>query len=156
MNSHCPSKTDVGWWPLSAGHDCMPAYRRVCLRYAGIPQAYPAVCRHTVVASRKWPPANICLRGTMGIHEIWTIFDKIQLELMKSHLPCSNRSENLINRKVSIFYIETVLNFFFQLRKIFFLRSIEKKMCKKVGIVENPLGFWQFSFVSYKGKLSKP
>ena len=45
-------------------------------------------------------------------------------------LECSKRVENIINRKVSIFYIETVLNFFFQLRKIFFLRSIEKKSKK--------------------------
>ena len=42
-------------------------------------------------------------------------------------LECSKRAENIINRKVSIFYIETVLNFFFQLRKIIFVRSVEKK-----------------------------
>ena len=30
---------------------------------------------------------------------------------------CRNRSENLINRKLSKFYNETVINFFFQLRK---------------------------------------
>ena len=46
---------------------------------------------------------------------------------IKSGLPCPDRSENPINRKSIIFYIETVLNFFFQLRKIFFLRSISKK-----------------------------
>ena len=34
-------------------------------------------------------------------------------------------AENIINRKISIFYIEAVLNFFFQLRKIFFLSSID-------------------------------
>ena len=45
-------------------------------------------------------------------------------------LECSKRAENIINRKVTIFYIETVLNFFFQLRKIIFLRSIEKKVQK--------------------------
>ena len=71
-------------------------------------------------------------------------------------LECSKRAENIINRKVSIFYIETVLNFFFQLRKIFFLRSIEKKSKKKVKFFENPLGFWKFSFVTYKGKFWKP
>ena len=51
-------------------------------------------------------------------------------------LECSKRAESIINRKVSIFYIETVLNFFFQLRKMFFLRSIEKKVKKKVEIFE--------------------
>ena len=43
-------------------------------------------------------------------------------------LECSKRAENIINRKVTIFYIETVLNFSFQLRKIIFLRSIETKV----------------------------
>ena len=43
-------------------------------------------------------------------------------------LECSERAENIINRKNTIFYIETVLNFFVQLRKIFFLRSIENKI----------------------------
>ena len=32
-------------------------------------------------------------------------------------LECSKRAENIINRKVSIFYIETVLNFFFNSEK---------------------------------------
>ena len=45
-------------------------------------------------------------------------------------LECSERAENIINRKNTIFYIETVLNFFVQLRKIFFLRSIENKIWK--------------------------
>ena len=67
-------------------------------------------------------------------------------------IECSKHVENIIIRKVSIFYIETVLNFFFQLRKIIFLRSIEKKMLKMLkkfrksekcqGFVQNPLGFW--------------
>ena len=56
-------------------------------------------------------------------------------------LECSKRVENIISRKVSIFYIETVLNFSFQLRKIIFLRPIEKKVHKKVKFFENPLGF---------------
>ena len=59
-------------------------------------------------------------------------------------LECSKRAENTINRKVTIFYIETVLNFFFQLRKIIFLRSIEKKCAQKVNFFENPLGFKNF------------
>ena len=33
---------------------------------------------------------------------------------------CRNRSENLRNRKFTFFYIETVLNFFFQFQKIKF------------------------------------
>ena len=33
---------------------------------------------------------------------------------------CRNRSENHRNRKITFFYIETVLNFFFQFRKIKF------------------------------------
>ena len=53
-------------------------------------------------------------------------------------LECSKRAENIINRKVSIFYIETVLNFFFQLRKIIFLRSTEKKIKPKSE------HFWNF------------
>ena len=45
-------------------------------------------------------------------------------------LECSKRDENIINRKVLIFYIETVLNFLFQVRKINFRRSIEKNKHK--------------------------
>ena len=63
-------------------------------------------------------------------------------------LECSKHAENIINRKVTIFYIETVLNFFFQLRKIFFLRSIEKKyrnfndfLLKNNGIYPNISNF---------------
>ena len=52
-------------------------------------------------------------------------------------LEFSKRSESFINRKVSIFYIETVLNYFFQLRKIFFLRSIEKIYMEKSGNSRN-------------------
>ena len=58
--------------------------------------------------------------GNKKVGDIWITRDNVMLE-------CSKRAENIINRKVTIFYIETVLNFFFQLRKIIFLRSIEKK-----------------------------
>ena len=39
---------------------------------------------------------------------------------------CRNRSGNLINRKISLFYMEAMPNFFFQLQKNIFLK-IEKK-----------------------------
>ena len=42
-------------------------------------------------------------------------------------IECRNRSENLINRKLSNFYIETVIQFFFQLRKVFFFSIVKKK-----------------------------
>ena len=45
---------------------------------------------------------------------------------------CRDRAKNLRNGKIIIFYIEVVLNFFFQLRKITFLRSIEKKSEKNL------------------------
>ena len=58
-------------------------------------------------------------------------------------MECRNRAENIINRKVTIFYIETVLNFFFQLRKK--ISEVDrKKSKKKVDIFQNPKGFWIF------------
>ena len=39
----------------------------------------------------------------------------------KSTQDCRNRSGNLINRKISLFYMEAIPNFFSQLQKIFFL-----------------------------------
>ena len=44
-------------------------------------------------------------------------------------LECSKRAENIINRKVSIFYIETVLNFFSAPKNIF--SEIDRKNGKK-------------------------
>ena len=66
-------------------------------------------------------------------------------------LECSKRAENIINRKVSIFYnvIETALNFFFQLRKICFLRSIEKKW-KKNNIFEKISKWKKVKFFQWK------
>ena len=53
-------------------------------------------------------------------------------------LECSKHGENIINRKVSIFYIETVLNFFFSTPKnIFSEIDRKKKKKKKVHIFRN-------------------
>ena len=49
-------------------------------------------------------------------------------------LECPKRAENVINRELSHFYIEAIPNFFFQLPKIIFRRSIEKKSKTKVDI----------------------
>ena len=75
----------------------------------------------------------------------WTFLD----ELIKSYLPCSKRSENLINRKVSIFYIEAVLNFFFQLQKIFFFGP-KKFRPKKFSIKKFSTKFSTIFFDSQK------
>ena len=49
--------------------------------------------------------------------------------------PCSNHSENLINRKISIFSFDAILRFFFQLqKKIFFFD--QKKSEKKQNIFD--------------------
>ena len=50
------------------------------------------------------------------------------LSASMKELECSERAENIMNRKNTIFYIEAILNFFVQLQKIFFLRSIENKI----------------------------
>ena len=39
--------------------------------------------------------------------------------------PCSNHSENLINRKISIFCFDTILRFIFQLQEKIFFEDLE-------------------------------
>ena len=58
---------------------------------------------------------------------IWMDFFVYFVIASMTPLERSKGAENIRNRKISIFYIEAVLNFFFQLRIIFFLREIEKK-----------------------------
>ena len=40
--------------------------------------------------------------------------------------PCSNHSENLINRKISIFWFETISKFIFQLQEKIFSKGLAK------------------------------
>ena len=42
----------------------------------------------------------------------------------KSHLSCSKRSENIINRKITFFYIEAISFFFSQLRFFLFEKNL--------------------------------
>ena len=72
------------------------------------------------------------LKDLLAVQEgIYRIF-----ELLVSYIctyiatECRNRSENLINRKFSIFYIKTILQFFFQLRFFFFFFGQQKKIKK--------------------------
>ena len=79
-------------------------------------------------------------RFDRGCWRTSTKFDRI-FEVSVTHIctylatECGNHSENITNRKLSIFYIEVMSHFFFQLHLIlFFWRSkifFEKKSVKK-------------------------
>ena len=82
------------------------------------------------------------------------IFEILVLYICTCIAPeCQNRSENLINRKLSIFYIETMNQLFFQLQqKIYFLGSkifFEKKNRPKIFFGENPEKNLKFSIFRF-------
>ena len=96
---------------------------------------------------------KVCQRSRSRIYPVF--------ELLVSYIctyiatECRNRSENLINRKLSIFYIEVMNQLFFQLRrkKNFFFRD-EKKVgtqfrCRKL------IAFDWCGFQSYSDTLSR-
>ena len=78
-------------------------------------------------------------------------------------LQCSKRAENIINRKVTIFYIETVLNFFFSTPKNNFSEIDRKKnenFLEKFqkNIFRKSIFNWKidfFKFIFFRKKSSK-
>ena len=70
-------------------------------------------------------------------------------------LECSEHAKNLINQQLTIFYIETISHFFFQLRKKIFFRNIFflRKSWFSIKISENQrksMGFLCFSLILIK------
>ena len=59
----------------------------------------------------------------------------------ESYLPCSKRSENLINRKIGTFYIEAIPQNFSQLRQKIFFRARSKYFLDFPGIRGFSKGF---------------
>ena len=66
------------------------------------------------------------------------------LEVLVTHIctylaaECRNRSENPTNRKLSIFYIETMFQLFFQLKKKRDQKYFSKKKTSKIFFVDFP------------------
>ena len=66
-------------------------------------------------------------------------------------LECSERAKNIINRKISFFYIEAIPKFFSQLRLKIFFRARQKYFPDFLRIWGFGKGFLIRSFVLYKG-----
>ena len=62
---------------------------------------------------------------------------------------CQNRSENITNRKLSIFYIENMYQLFFQLQQKIFFFGIRKKNRSKIFFGENPEKNLKFSIFRF-------
>ena len=95
---------------------------------------------------RKLPTLLAQTDGSSENSRKWTGFCilTVPCRCWKSYLPCSKRSENIINRKSRNFYIEAIPNFFSQLRKkIYFFRTR-----KKFGDIFQILNFGKDSFVN--------
>ena len=82
---------------------------------------------------------SISTSSLVNLQRGFVIFDKKGELVSKTMQDCRNRSGNLINRKISLFYMESMLNFVFQLQKIFF----QKKSLKKSKIRKKSKFQWK-------------